>query len=267
MQHQVLPVEVLDHGRKVTPNDLWPWIIQTLSRHFVGRSALMWPLSGLNLRRGFNLMLINQRASSKLENPSQGTIKISDSNPFNSPKIDPNYFSVHQDLVDYRNAIKKSREQFTHPLLKDHIGEEYTPGPRSVPSTIRWALNTSFSRFDTDEEIDNHLINTVETCYHPVGGCCLGESDDGALDAEFKVKGIESLRVVDASVMPDLPSGNTNAPTIMLAEVCADLMHWNLFQFLEINWFYSIKTETADWNLVIFAISSFNGIGSFWNKT
>ena len=159
------------------------------------------------------------------ENPYQGTIKISDSNPFNAPKIDPNYFSVRQDLVDYRNAIKKSREQFTHPLLKDHIGEEYTPGPRSVSSMIRWALNTNIFRFETDEEIDNHLINTVETCYHPVGGCCLGQSDDGAVDAEFKVKGIESLRVVDASVMPDLPSGNTNAPTIMLAEVCADLMH------------------------------------------
>ena len=71
------------------------------------------------------------------ENPYQGTIKISDSNPFNAPKIDPNYFSVRQDLVDYRNAIKKSREQFTHPLLKDHIGEEYTPGPRSVSSMIR----------------------------------------------------------------------------------------------------------------------------------
>ena len=85
-------------------------------------------------------------------------------------------------------------------------------------------MNWNNFRFETDEEIDNHLRDTVDTCYHPVGGCCLGQSDDGVVDAEFKVKGIESLRVVDASVMPDLPSGNTNAPTIMLAEVCADLM-------------------------------------------
>ena len=75
---------------------------------------------------------------------------------------------------------------------------------------------------ETDDQIDEFLRNNLETCYHPVGGCCLGDNDDGVVDSNFRVKGIDGLRVVDASVMPDLPSGNTNAPTIMLAEICSE---------------------------------------------
>jgi choline dehydrogenase len=76
----------------------------------------------------------------------------------------------------------------------------------------------------SDEDIDSFIRRTGETIYHPVGTVAMGVSDTQPLDGELKVKGVEGLRVVDASVMPTLIGGNTNAPTIMIAEKAADLI-------------------------------------------
>ena len=75
-----------------------------------------------------------------------------------------------------------------------------------------------------DAAIAAFVRRKAETIYHPVGTCCMGADDRAVVDSELRVRGIDGLRVIDASVMPDLPGGNTNAPTIMIAEQAADLI-------------------------------------------
>jgi choline dehydrogenase len=77
---------------------------------------------------------------------------------------------------------------------------------------------------DSDDDVLAHVRQHVMTIYHPVGTCRMGDDDGAVVDRELRVRGVEGLRVVDASVMPDVPRGNTNAPTIALAERAADLI-------------------------------------------
>jgi choline dehydrogenase len=77
---------------------------------------------------------------------------------------------------------------------------------------------------DSDADIEAHVRRTMQTIYHPVGTCRMGADEGSVVDAELRVRGVEALRVVDASVMPSVPRGNTNAPTIALAERAADLI-------------------------------------------
>jgi choline dehydrogenase len=107
-------------------------------------------------------------------------------------------------------AVKISRELHAQTPLRDLIAEELTPGPN-----VR-----------TDAEIVAHLRQNVEHRHHPLGTCRMGPAGDvdAVVDAQLRVHGIENLRVADASVMPDDPSGNTNVPTIMIGEKAADLL-------------------------------------------
>ena len=79
-------------------------------------------------------------------------------------------------------------------------------------------------KYDTDEDLLNHIMDKVETCYHPVGTCKMGHDEMAVVDDELNVRGIANLRVADASIMPTIISGNTNAPTIMIAEKAADFI-------------------------------------------
>ena len=83
-------------------------------------------------------------------------------------------------------------------------------------------LNNICCRIQSDAEIVQFLRENVETCYHPVGSCKIGNDEMSPLDENFRVKGVENLRVADASAMPNIISGNTNAPSILLGELCAD---------------------------------------------
>jgi choline dehydrogenase len=95
-----------------------------------------------------------------------------------------------------------------------------TQGPLARHLDRPWQLPQDPS----DEDLVEHIRNQAQTLYHPVSTCAMGSGEDAVVDPELRVRGVDGLRVVDASVMPVVPRGNTNAPTIMVAEKAADLI-------------------------------------------
>ncbi|MFM0616336.1 choline dehydrogenase [Paraburkholderia nemoris] len=139
---------------------------------------------------------------------SRGTVMAGSSDPLALPIIDPNFFSAPDDIRVMRDGLRISRELFRQKAFDPYRGEEFGPG-KEVTS---------------DSDLDEYLKNKSESVYHPVGTCKMGSDDDAVVDARLRVRGVRGLRVVDASVMPTLTSGNTNAPTIMIAEKAADMI-------------------------------------------
>jgi len=143
---------------------------------------------------------------------SRGRLLLQSSNPLDPLRIEPEYLTDSEgyDLKMLLEGVRLSREIFAQPAFDAYRGDELFPGEEAVDET--------------------HLIQFIrdkaETIYHPVGTCRMGGSDDpqAVVDPELRVRGIAGLRVVDASVMPKLIGGNTNAPTMMIAERAADLM-------------------------------------------
>lgn len=144
----------------------------------------------------------------QLRPESRGTITLASADPFDHPLIDPNYLATEEDRRAMREGVKLSREIAAQDAFASFRGEEIMPGP-SVQS---------------DAEIDAFIRMRGETIYHPVGTARMGIDDAAPVDGDLRVRGVEGLRVVDASVMPALIGGNTNAPTIMIAEKAADLI-------------------------------------------
>ncbi|NLS00012.1 choline dehydrogenase [Rhizobium sp. P38BS-XIX] len=141
---------------------------------------------------------------------SRGHVRATSNDPFQAPEILFNYLDDPQDLADLRAGVHLLRRVLSQPALIPFAGAELFPGP-----AVR-----------TDEEIDRWIRQTLETCYHPVGTCRMGAADDpgAVVDPECRVRGIEGLRVVDASIMPAIVSANTNASTIMIAEKASDII-------------------------------------------
>ena len=139
---------------------------------------------------------------------SLGHVNIRSADPAQPPSILFNYLQDPQDRQDLRASVRLTREILAQPALAPFCGEELSPG----------------SQMQTDAQIDAFVRQGVETCYHPVGTCRMGNTEDCVVDEECRVRGIAGLRVVDASVMPAIVSGNTNAPTIMIAEKVSDLI-------------------------------------------
>lgn len=144
----------------------------------------------------------------QLRPESRGRIGLRSANPLDDPAIFPNYLATEEDRRALREGVKMMREVAKQPALKPYVSGEYSPGPA----------------IQTDAEIDAWIRKTGETIYHPVGTCRMGAAGDvmAVVDADCRVLGLEGLRVVDASVMPTLVGGNTNAPTIMIAEKISD---------------------------------------------
>jgi choline dehydrogenase len=141
---------------------------------------------------------------------SRGTIRLKSPDPLDHPAIDANYLAERRDLDVLVKGTKMAREIFAQKAMDVYRGEEMEP---------------SASR-KTDAEITEWIRARCETIYHPVGTCKMGPDSDPAavVDNELRVRGVQGLRVVDASVMPTLIGGNTNAPTIMIAERVSDLI-------------------------------------------
>lgn len=139
---------------------------------------------------------------------SRGTLRLRSANPSDAPLMQPNYLAAESDQRVLVEAIKLSRKVATQDPIASNIISEYAPG-----DDVR-----------TDDEILDYARKTGLSIAHQVGTCKMGQDPMAVVDHELKVRGIEGLRVVDASIMPTLISGNTNAPTIMIAEKAADMI-------------------------------------------
>lgn len=144
----------------------------------------------------------------QLRPESRGSVRLTSADPFDHPAIDPDYLATDEDRRAMRESVRIMREICGQNSLMPYCAGEILPG-----ESVR-----------NDADIDSFVRDRGETIYHPVGTVAMGASPDTPLDENLRVRGIDSLRVVDASVIPALVGGNTNAPTIMIAEKAADLI-------------------------------------------
>ena len=139
---------------------------------------------------------------------SRGRISLRSTDPLTAPVIRANYLSEPEDLEMMLECVRLSREVLQQPAFKPYRGHEIYPG----------------NEVSGREGLIDFIRGKAESIYHPVGTCRMGSDDQAVVDPELKVRGIEGLRVIDASIMPTLVGGNTNAPTIMIAEKASDLI-------------------------------------------
>jgi choline dehydrogenase len=139
---------------------------------------------------------------------SRGWVRLRSSDPTDHPRIQFNMFTEQADMDAMINAVRLVREMFQQDPLRDMIAEELEPG----------------SDAQSDSELAHAIRQNAEHRHHAVGTCAMGTGENAVLDAELRVRGIEGLRVADASVFPDDTSGNTNVPTMMVGEKAADLI-------------------------------------------
>ncbi|WP_246796345.1 GMC family oxidoreductase [Burkholderia perseverans] len=141
---------------------------------------------------------------------SRGSIHIDSPDPFAAPRIAPNYLATEADRRVAANALRLTRRFAAAPALARYRPDEVLPG----------------HRYQTDEELAIAAGAVGTTIFHPVGTCRMGRADDprAVLDSRLRVRGVDGLRVVDASVMPTITSGNTNSPTLMIAERASEMI-------------------------------------------
>lgn len=141
----------------------------------------------------------------QLRPASRGHIRLANRDPLSAPVIDPRYLSAPGDLEVLRDGVKLCRKLFHTKAFSAAFGGDDLPGADVL----------------TDEQLDADIRQRAETIYHPVGTCRMGEDDTAVVDSRLRVQGIAGLRVADASIMPLLISGNTNAPSMMIGERAA----------------------------------------------
>jgi choline dehydrogenase-like flavoprotein len=139
---------------------------------------------------------------------SRGRVTLASADPLAAPLIDPNFLAERDDVERLVRGFKLMRSILQQPALAGYRGRE---------------LDAS-ARVQTDAQIEDFIRNFGDTIYHPVGTCRMGSGALDVVDAQLRVRGLQNLRVVDASIMPRIVSGNTNAPTVMIAEKAADLI-------------------------------------------
>ena len=140
---------------------------------------------------------------------ARGEVTLVSADPAAKPAILGNHLTDQADVDALVSGVRVARELAATPPLAGAVGREIYPGPGVG---------------DDDEAIAADVRRRLELLYHPVGTCRMGSDGDSVVDPELRVRGIDGLRVVDASVMPTITHGNTNAPTIMIAEKGADLI-------------------------------------------
>ncbi|MBF0674013.1 choline dehydrogenase [Pseudomonas sp.] len=141
-----------------------------------------------------------------MRSPSRGRVRLTSKDPRQHPSILFNYMSTEQDWQEFRDAIRITREIINQPALDPYRGRELSPG----------------AHCQSDAELDAFVRDNAETAFHPCGSCKMGEDGMAVVDGQGRVHGLEGLRVIDASIMPLIITGNLNAATIMIAEKIAD---------------------------------------------
>ena len=139
---------------------------------------------------------------------SRGRVSLVSADPTAAPRIDPNFLADRDDVDRLMRGFKLMRMILSQRALAGHAGRELEASARA----------------QTDEEIEAFIRSHADTIYHPVGSCRMGPAPTDVVDAQLRVHGMQRLRVVDASIMPRIIGGNTNAPTIMIAEKASDLI-------------------------------------------
>ena len=139
---------------------------------------------------------------------SRGWLRIQSPDPAKPPAMQPNYLSTQRDRDTIVAGLKVIRRIFATSSMQRYCTEEYMPGPKA----------------QTDEDLLNHVRATAGTTFHQTSTCMMGPGPKSVVDSDLRVKGVEGLRVIDASVMPTVVSGNTNATAIMIAEKGADMI-------------------------------------------
>ncbi len=138
---------------------------------------------------------------------SRGTVRLNSADAADAPRIDPNFLDDDRDIAIMRKGVRLSHRIVAAPPLSD-----YEPVDRH-PIDI-----------DDDAQLDDLIRNRADTVYHPVGTCRMGADESSVVDPTLKARGLDGLWIADASIMPRLVSGNTNAPSIMIGERCADFV-------------------------------------------
>ncbi|HEY0844886.1 MAG TPA: choline dehydrogenase [Noviherbaspirillum sp.] len=151
---------------------------------------------------GYSLHVCNLRPKSR------GEIRLASADPLAPPEIIANYLSHPDDMEHMVRGVKLARKILAAPAFNPYRGRQLLPD----------------GRCETDREIRRFIRRHAETIYHPVGTCKMGNDPMAVVDAELRVHGVQGLRVVDASIMPLLVGGNTNAPTVMIAEKASDMI-------------------------------------------
>ncbi|MCB1812819.1 MAG: choline dehydrogenase, partial [Candidatus Competibacteraceae bacterium] len=166
------------------------------------------PLSADSPGAGLHKFAAFTASVCQLRPQSRGYISLKSPDPLSYPALHPQYLSAAADQETVVAAMKLSRKIVSAPALRPFIQEEWRPG----------------AAVQSDEQLLDHARQVGTTIYHPSGTCKMGSDSLAVVDASLRVHGIGNLRVVDASIMPTLTSGNTNAPVIMIAEKAADMI-------------------------------------------
>lgn len=138
---------------------------------------------------------------------SRGTLRLASADPTAAPVIDPNWLAEPEDLQVLVEGLKMIREIMSHPSIAPYVREEMEPGPS----------------YD-DSRLADLVRERGTTVYHPVGSCRMGVDERAVVDPALRVRGVEGLRVADASIMPNIISGNTNAPSMVIGERCSEII-------------------------------------------
>jgi len=146
--------------------------------------------------------------SAYLHPRSRDTVRLRNADPAAAPLIDPNYWSDPHDREMAVRGLRIARDIMRQKALEPFVLREVLPGPS----------------LESDDDLFDYGCRTAKTDHHPVGTCRMGNDATAVVTPELKVRGIDALRVCDASVMPRIPSSNTNAPTIMVGEKAADII-------------------------------------------
>ena len=169
---------------------------------FILMPAERTPDGRMGIGHGYGLITILLRPK------SSGTVRLAGPDPDASPVIDPAFYSEPDDIDDMLRGLRLARRILEAPAWDRVRGAEIRPGPK----------------VQSDADLKAYIRASSQTCFHPVGTCAMGKDERDVVDAQLRVRGVEGLRVVDASIIPRMIGGNTNAPVIMIAEKAADMI-------------------------------------------